>query len=90
MLTREPHVLQVFQPDKGGVPAYVANLSHGLRELGWRVSVATPSDHSAAARLVQVAERRVPFDTQTARPRTHAGGKAIRPTALRTGKTSTL
>jgi glycosyltransferase involved in cell wall biosynthesis len=37
------HVLQVLEPRLGGVPGYVAALSHGLAERGWRVSVAGPS-----------------------------------------------
>jgi glycosyltransferase involved in cell wall biosynthesis len=54
-----PHVLQVFQPAIGGVPAYVANLARGLRERGWRVSVAAPAGHSAAAELDGIAEHRL-------------------------------
>jgi glycosyltransferase involved in cell wall biosynthesis len=54
-----PHVLQVFQPDIGGVPAYVANIARGLREVGWRVSVAAPARHSAAAQLERLSERRL-------------------------------
>jgi glycosyltransferase involved in cell wall biosynthesis len=34
------HVLQVFQPPSGGVPAYVAVLVKDLLARGWRVSVA--------------------------------------------------
>lgn len=33
------HVLQVFEPDRGGVPTYVAALTGGLLERGWRVTV---------------------------------------------------
>jgi glycosyltransferase involved in cell wall biosynthesis len=58
-----PHVLQVFQPEIGGVPAYVANLAGGLRELGWRVSVAAPAQHSAAAQLEHVAERQLVIES---------------------------
>jgi glycosyltransferase involved in cell wall biosynthesis len=58
-----PHVLQVFQPGIGGVPTYVANLAEGLRELGWRVSVAAPANHSAAARLEHVADRQVAIES---------------------------
>jgi glycosyltransferase involved in cell wall biosynthesis len=35
-------VLQVFQPDWGGVPVYVAGLVEGLRERGWRVTAVAP------------------------------------------------
>lgn len=38
------HVLHVFQPEIGGVPKYAANLAHGLRAAGWRVSVACAPD----------------------------------------------
>ena len=58
-MVRRPHVLHVFQPGVGGVPAYVAHLAAGLRELGWRVSVAAPARHSAAAQLEHVAARRL-------------------------------
>lgn len=62
MLGSAPHVLQVFQPNVGGVPAYVANLARGLRERGWRVSVAAPGEHSALGELEGVAERRLVID----------------------------
>ncbi len=62
-MARGPHVLQIFQPGIGGVPAYVANLAEGLRELGWRVSVAAPARHSAAARLERVAEGRLAIES---------------------------
>jgi glycosyltransferase involved in cell wall biosynthesis len=60
---RRPHVLQVFQPNVGGVPAYVANLGRGLAALGWRMSVAAPAEHSAAAEIDEVAERRLVIDS---------------------------
>jgi glycosyltransferase involved in cell wall biosynthesis len=60
---RAPHVLQVFQPAIGGVPAYVANLARGLSERGWRVSVAAPADTSVAAELDDVAEQRLVIDS---------------------------
>jgi len=40
--TRPQHVLQILQPDCGGVPAYVDNLARGLAKRGWRVSLAGP------------------------------------------------
>jgi glycosyltransferase involved in cell wall biosynthesis len=43
-IARPPHVLQVFQPKIGGVPRYAANLAHGLRAAGLRVTVACPAD----------------------------------------------
>ncbi len=36
------HVLEVFQPETGGVPRYVANLARGLARAGWPVTVAGP------------------------------------------------
>lgn len=39
-----PHVLQVFQPDIGGVPQYAESLAAGLLNEGWKVSVACPPD----------------------------------------------
>jgi glycosyltransferase involved in cell wall biosynthesis len=36
------HVLQVFEPDWGGVPVYVAGLVEGLCERGWGVTVVAP------------------------------------------------
>jgi glycosyltransferase involved in cell wall biosynthesis len=62
-MVRRPHVLQVFQPAVGGVPAYVANLASGLHGRGWRVSVAAPARHSAAAQLEAIAERRLVIDS---------------------------
>jgi glycosyltransferase involved in cell wall biosynthesis len=56
-MARRPHVLHVFQPAVGGVPAYVANLAAGLHERGWRVSVAAPARNSAAAQIGSVAGR---------------------------------
>jgi glycosyltransferase involved in cell wall biosynthesis len=44
------HVLQIFQPQAGGVPTYVRHLSRGLVERGWRVTLAGPAaalDHEA-------------------------------------------
>jgi glycosyltransferase involved in cell wall biosynthesis len=37
------HVLEVFQPEIGGVPRYVANLARGLARDGWPVTVAGPA-----------------------------------------------
>jgi glycosyltransferase involved in cell wall biosynthesis len=60
---RRPHVLEVFQPAIGGVPAYVANLARGLRERGWRISVAGPANCSVAEQLDEFAERRLVIDS---------------------------
>lgn len=62
-MASRPHVLQVFQPAIGGVPTYVANLAAGLHEHGWRVSVAAPPQHSAAAQLAHVAEGQLVIDS---------------------------
>jgi len=45
------HVCQIFQPTRGGVPAYVAGLTEGLIAHGWRVSVVAPAGNSAMERL---------------------------------------
>jgi glycosyltransferase involved in cell wall biosynthesis len=45
------HVLQVFQPETGGVPAYVAALVPGLRAAGIEVTVAGPAGAEALRRL---------------------------------------
>jgi glycosyltransferase involved in cell wall biosynthesis len=62
-MVQQPHVLQVFQPAVGGVPAYVANLAAGLHERGWRVSVAAPAGHSTAAQLEDIADHRLAIDS---------------------------
>lgn len=67
------HVLQLFQPDVGGVPNYVASLAEGLRERGWNLTVAAPSDTPVLERLRNVADRTIPLDTQAgAAPKTDA------------------
>jgi glycosyltransferase involved in cell wall biosynthesis len=45
------HVCQIFQPTRGGVPAYVAGLTEGLIADGWRVSVVAPAENSETERL---------------------------------------
>jgi glycosyltransferase involved in cell wall biosynthesis len=45
------HVLQIFQPESGGVPTYVGALAPGLLEAGVRVSVACPPDARVARHL---------------------------------------
>lgn len=44
-------VLQVFEPDRGGVPAHVEQLARGLADRGWRVTVAGPPGAQALDRL---------------------------------------
>ncbi len=39
------HILHVFQPQIGGVPGYVRQLTDGLLDRNWRVSVAGPAEH---------------------------------------------
>ncbi len=46
-----PHVLQIFQPEIGGVPAYLAALVPGLRTAGFQVSVAGPTGVEVIERL---------------------------------------
>ena len=45
------HVVQVFQPQRAGVPAYVASLTAGLLERGWQVTIFAPPVNSAMDRL---------------------------------------
>jgi glycosyltransferase involved in cell wall biosynthesis len=40
---RTVRVLEVFQPETGGVPRYVSNLARGLVREGWPVTVAGPA-----------------------------------------------
>jgi glycosyltransferase involved in cell wall biosynthesis len=70
--SREPgHVLQILQPDRGGVPAYVDNLARGLMDRGWRVTLAAPPRSvsvqragSSGAQLVPLLLSRAPHPTQ--------------------------
>jgi len=57
------HVLLLFQPVVGGVPAYVANLAEGLTEVGWDVSAAAPSETPVLDRLARVSRHVVALDT---------------------------
>src|SRR5579862_3010841 len=45
------HVLEIFQPAHGGVPAYVEMIVRGLQAAGVRVSVACTPDAAAGRRL---------------------------------------
>jgi glycosyltransferase involved in cell wall biosynthesis len=65
-LARPPHVLQVFQPKIGGVPRYVANLAHGLRAAGWRVTVACSADAAVRYGLVAAGFDTLPLETEGA------------------------
>lgn len=67
------HVLQLFQPEVGGVPNYVASLAEGLSERGWDLTVAAPSGTPVLDRLRSVADQTIPLDTGSgAAPRTDA------------------
>jgi glycosyltransferase involved in cell wall biosynthesis len=55
------HVVQVFEPDVGGVPSYVACLAEGLVARGWRVTVAGPPASTASARLAASGAELVPL-----------------------------
>ena len=57
----KPHVLQVFQPAVAGVPVYVADLSIGLIQRGWAVSVALPEATSVTERLEATSATLVPL-----------------------------
>ncbi len=56
-------MLQLFQPDVGGVPNYVASLAEGLRERGWDLTVAAPSRTPVIDRLRSVADQTIALDT---------------------------
>jgi glycosyltransferase involved in cell wall biosynthesis len=57
------HVLLLFQPVVGGVPAYVASLAEGLAEAGWDISAAAPSATPVLDRLGRVSRNVVALDT---------------------------
>jgi glycosyltransferase involved in cell wall biosynthesis len=59
---RRLHVLQIFQPDRGGVPTYVGAVVPGLIEAGIRVSVACPPEARAARRLSALGVELVPLE----------------------------
>ncbi|HEY6398367.1 MAG TPA: glycosyltransferase family 4 protein [Solirubrobacteraceae bacterium] len=65
------HVLEVFQPETGGVPRYVANLARGLLRDGWPVTVAGPPRALESSELQElgveilpIAVRRAPHPLQ--------------------------
>lgn len=55
------HVLQVLQPDRGGVPAYVDNLTRGLLRRGWNVTLAGPPGSAAVERATRAGANLVPL-----------------------------
>lgn len=61
-----PHVLQVFQPDIGGVPRYAASLAAGLVAEGWRVSVACPPNAWVCDGLRAAGVEILPFEVPRA------------------------
>lgn len=63
--SRTPHVLQMFEPVEAGVPAYVAGLTEGLIQRGWRVSVLAPPGNSAMERLVDCGASVLPLKIAT-------------------------
>lgn len=65
-LRRPLHVLHVFQPETGGVPAYVVALTAGLMEAGVRVSVACPPATAAADLLADLGVDVVPIELRRA------------------------
>ncbi len=64
--TAAPHVLQVFQPDIGGVPRYAASLAQGLLAGGWRVSVACPAEAWVCEILRDAGVEILPLDVRRA------------------------
>jgi glycosyltransferase involved in cell wall biosynthesis len=72
--TRRPSVLQVMQPETGGVPAQVLRLSMGLRERGWAVEVATTRRSMVRSSLVEAG---IPVhEISFARPRDYLASAA--------------
>jgi glycosyltransferase involved in cell wall biosynthesis len=70
---RPLHVLQVFQPETGGVPRYVESLTRGLLADGWPVTVAGPEQALSGsgladlgADLLPIAVRRSPHPLEDA------------------------
>jgi glycosyltransferase involved in cell wall biosynthesis len=57
-----PHVLHVFQPDTGGVPGYVANLTYGLLDRGWRVTLAGPASAQTPREAAAAGAELIPLD----------------------------
>jgi glycosyltransferase involved in cell wall biosynthesis len=56
------HVLELFQPETGGVPAYVARVVPGLLREGIEVTVAGPASAQAASELRALGVRFVPLE----------------------------
>ncbi len=59
-----PHVLQVFQPETGGVRQYAINLTEGLLARGWRVSVACPARAGVFERLGAAGANVLPLEIE--------------------------
>ena len=74
---RRVHVLQIFQPDRGGVPAYVGAVVPGLLEAGVRVSVACPPAARAAQNLRALGVELLPLELGRA-PHPPADAAAVR------------
>ena len=72
-----PHVLQVFQPQIGGVPRYTAALAHGLLLDGWRVSVACSRQAESWDELAAAGVELLPMDVPRS-PSPWTDARAIR------------
>jgi glycosyltransferase involved in cell wall biosynthesis len=71
------HVMQVFQPQIGGVPCYAANLARGLLASGWRVSVACPPQAQVCEGLAVAGVEILPLEVQRS-PHPRQDGRAVR------------
>ncbi len=58
------HVLQVFQPETGGVPRYVESLTRGLLSKGWPVTVSGPERALSASRLEESGATLLPIEVR--------------------------
>lgn len=88
---RPVHVLELFQPETGGVPAYVARVVPGLLREGIEVTVAGPASALAAAELRALGVRFVPLEL-TRSPQFRRDSAAVRRlvTVCREGQVSLI
>jgi glycosyltransferase involved in cell wall biosynthesis len=71
------HVLQVFQPETGGVPRYVKSLTRGLLSAGWPVTVAGPEQALSGSGLAELGADLLPIVVRRS-PHPLEDGAAVR------------
>ncbi len=71
------HVLQIFQPETGGVPRYVESLARGLLSGGWPVTVAGPVHALAGSGLAELGADLLPLVVRRS-PHALEDGAAVR------------